>query len=207
MSSNVYNVYYRVPFDANTYYISDMPVQFLRSHEKEYNEVFSNQYYNFDRLLNTDGAYQLTEFTRKDPNTYVKLKDKDMWLYEDMKGVIDGSGGAGIVTKLYFDKITMGDYNYNQPLVLFIDYIREGEIVLYKLLGYNAERMYRTIYDGYSNVVYIKYEQHGDKIKFSWVNDIQLATKFLYDKFTWSDYSWFKLESRKRQNELLSRRR
>jgi hypothetical protein len=204
MSNNIYNITYRVPLDWNTYKISDMPVQFLRTFKKEYNEIFTNQFYNYDRLLNTDGVYQSTEFVRKDPITYIKLKDSDNWLYENVKGVV---GGKGMVSELFFDKIRMGDYDYLQPLVLWIDYVREGEIVLSKLLGYNAERMTKTVYDGYNNVVYIKYEQQGDKIKFSWVNNINQATKFLYDRFNWDDYGWIKLESRDRQDQLLSRRR
>lgn len=207
MSNNIYNITYRVSLDPNTYIIRDMPVQFLRSFEKEYNEIFTNQYYSYDRLLNTDGAYQLTEFVRKDPVTYIKMKDKDLWLYEDLNGIVDGDGGAGIVTKLYFDKIQMGYFAKRQPLNLMIDYTREGEIVLYKLLGYNAERMYKTIYDGFTNVVYIKYEQDGEKLNFTWVKNVNQATKFLYDRFAWDDFGWIKLESRKRQDELLSRRR
>lgn len=200
MSNNIYN---RDPLGPNSYYVSELPVQFLRTFKKEYNEVFTNKYYNYERLLNTDGVYQLTEFVRKDTVTLIKLKDKDVWLYEDVKGMI---GGPGMIIRLYFDKITMGQYDYNQPLVLSIDYLREGEFVLYKLLGYNAERMTKTVYDGYNNVVYIKYEQQGNKISFSWVDNLEQATKFFYDRFNWVDYGWIKLESKQKQNELLSRK-
>ena len=101
----------------------------------------------------------------------------------------------------------MGDFDYRQPLVLWIEYVREGECFLYKLLGYNQESISKTIYDGFSNVVYIKYEQNGDKVKLSWVNNIEQATKFLYDRFNWDDYGWIKLHTQERQNELRSRRR
>ena len=65
MSNNVYNVYHRVPLDPNTYNITDLPIQFLRTYKKEYNEIFTNQSYNYKPLLNTDGMYQLTEFVKK----------------------------------------------------------------------------------------------------------------------------------------------
>ena len=128
MSSNTYNIIVPVPNDPNSYHINDLNIEFLKGYKKEYNEIFTNQHYAYSPLLNTHGVYPVVEFSYKDPFGYIKKKDSNLWLHE-----IDGN--------LLFDEIKPGLFSERQPLVVWFQYTREREFIVYKHLGYNVEAL------------------------------------------------------------------
>lgn len=192
MSDNIYNNIVPVPFDKNTYIVKDLKIEFMIGYKKEYNEFLTNRIYSYEPLLNTDGAYPIVEFERKYPNGYIKLKNRDLWLYEKDN-------------KVYFDFIKCGDFTDKQPMVIWFEYVREREVIIYKYLGYNVESVMKKTYDKLTNLAYMNYKQVDDKIYINWVDDINNATKFSYDKIKWNEISWIKLHDKETQNKLLSR--
>lgn len=191
MSSNIYNINVPVPQDPNTYHINDIKIQFLKDYKKEYNEVLTSKSYQYAPLLNTSGIYQVVEFNYKDSNGYIKLKDKDMWLYE-------------IDDNLFFDQIKQGLYSVKQPLPIWFQYPREREFIVYKLLGYSVEAVVKKEYDYQYNIAYLHYKEINGKIFMKWTKNVNDATKFHFDTIKWADVSWFKLQDKERQRELLS---
>lgn len=192
MSNNLYNIIVPVPFDTNTYAIKDLNIEFMIGFKKEHNEFLINRLYNYQPLENTNGAYPIVEFERKYPNGYIKLKGKDLWLYEKDN-------------KPYFDLIKCGDFAEKQPMVIWFEYVREREVIVYKLLGYNVESVMKKTYEKLKNQSYMNYKQIGDGIYINWVDDINKATKFSYDKIKWNEISWIKLHDKNIQHKLLSR--
>ena len=192
MSDNVHNINVPVPQDPNTYNIEDLKIEFLKTYKIEYNEFLLNRLYSYAPLADTDGSYQKTEFMRKDPLTFVKLKGKDVWLHE-------------INNKLFFDKIKSDLYTTKDPLVLWIEYPRENECYLYTLRGYGQEHIIKKTYDKLTNIAYLNYKQVGDQIYMNWVDDVNSASKFHFRKIHWGEISWIKLHDKKIQRKLLGR--
>ena len=52
---------------------------------------------------------------------------------------------------------------------------------------------------------YLNYKQEGNNAYVKWVNDVNLATKFYYDKIKWNEFSWIKLHDKAERNKILSR--
>jgi hypothetical protein len=177
----------------NAYIVDDLRIEFLKDFRKEYNQIQINKSYNFGPLLNTSDTYQPTEFSRKDPVTYIRIKGTDLWLYEKNQ-------------QLYFDKIEPDlFYKYRQPYVIWIEYLGKNVFILYKLLGYGLNNIMGHIYDRNSNVVYMNYMQQDDKINITWVDDFRFATRFVYDTLTWNDFGWIRLYDKETQAYLLGR--
>jgi hypothetical protein len=190
MSSDTYNIIVPVPNDPNSYHINDLNIEFLKGYKKEYNEIFTNKNYRYAPLLNTHNVYPVVEFSYKDPNGYIKKKDSDLWLHE-----IDGN--------LLFDHLKPGLFTTRQPLVLWFQYTREREFIVYKLLGYNVEALVKKTYDHQQNIAYLNYRQDGDKIFMRWTRNVNAASKWRYDKIKWNEIGWIKLQSKQKQRELL----
>jgi len=195
MSNNIFNIEIPVPIDPNSYRIDDLKIEFMTSFKKEYNEIMLNRTYQFQPLQNTDGVYQKAEFQRKPPFTYLKIKNKELWLHQDHKNS----------NLFFFDKIRCDDFTYKQPFVVWLQYTREGEFIVYRLLGYGLDSVIKRVHDKLTNIEYLNYNQNNDKINIKWVDDVNLATKFYYKKVKWNEFSWIKLYSKEQQNQLLSR--
>ena len=194
MSDNTYNIIFPVPLDENSYKIDDLIIEFMSDFKKEYNETMTNRSYSFQPLLNTDGVYQKADFLRKTPFGYVKLKNQDLWLYENP-----------VTRKLVFTPVQCGLYTKKQPYVFWFEYTREGEFIVYRYLGYNLESIIKKTYDRVNNLQYLNYKQEGNNAYVKWVNDVNLATKFYYDKIKWNEFSWIKLHDKAERNKILSR--
>jgi hypothetical protein len=180
MSENIYNIQIKVPDDLNRYFIGDLAIEFVKSYKKEYNEFLTNRLYNYSVVTDTDDIYQKVEFQRKDPNGYIKMKNNDKFLYGDNNNLL-------------FNHIKYGDFSQIQPLVVWFEYIRDREIIVYKYVGYNVESIIKKKYDNKSNILYLYYNQTNGKINMYWVNNINDATKFYYDKVKWNQLGWIKL--------------
>lgn len=191
MSDNIHNLMVSVPMDPNTVHIPDLKIEFLKDFNKEYNEIFINKTYSFAPLLNTNGVYPKVEFERKDPFGYIKLKNSNLWLHDENN-------------RLFFDYIREGDFTYRQPLVLWFQYVRERECILFKYLGYNVESTIKKKYDKLTNIAYLNYKEINGKTYVKWVDNINDATKFSYDKIKWNELGWIKLYDKPKQNKLLS---
>ena len=180
MSDNNFNTIVSVPPDPNTYFIDDLKIEFKKTYKKEYNEINSNRLYKFMPLYNTNNIYLPVEFSRKDTVGYIKLKDKELWFQDDGKNI-------------YFDVIRFGDYNYKQPKIIWFQYTREQELIVFKFLGSGVESILKKEYNGLTNMSYLNYSQDKDKVYMKWVDDVNDATKFIYDKIKWDQMSWIKL--------------
>lgn len=194
MSDNIYNIIVPVPLDENRYKVDDLIIEFMNDFKKEYNEIMINRSYSFQPLLNTDGVYQKADFLRKAPFGYIKLKSDDLWLYENH-----------VTRKLVFTPVQCGLYAEKQPFVFWFEYPREGEFIVYRYLGYNLESIIKKTYDRVNNLQYLNYKQEGNNAYVRWVNDINSATKFYYDKIKWNEFSWIKLHDKAKRRKLLSR--
>ena len=195
MSNNIFNIEIPVPIDPNSYRIEDLKIEFMTSFKKEYNEIMLNRMYQYQPLQNTDGIYQKAEFQRKPPFSYLKIKNKELWLHPDPKNS----------NLFFFDKIRYAYFTYRQPFVVWLQYTREGEFIIYRLLGYGLDSVIKRVHDKLTNIEYLNYNQDNDKINIKWVNDVNLATKFYYKKVKWNEFSWIKLYSKEKQTQLLSR--
>ena len=111
MSNNTFNIYYNI-IERNIININDLKVDFVKNYIKESNIFDNNHHYNYASIPNTNNVYPKVEFNRRDSNDYMKLKNKDKWLYE--------KNG-----KLFFDKIRKEDFCCRQPLVLWFNYVRD----------------------------------------------------------------------------------
>lgn len=191
MSTNVFDTYVFASPDKNTYNIDDLNIDFLIGFKKEYNEFSLNRFYDYRPLDNTYGVYPKVEFDRKYPMGYIKMKDKDLWLYEKNN-------------KLYFDLITCGDFTEEPPLVVWFDYPKEGQVVVFKYLGYGLESIIKRTTDKITNLIYMNYTQNGNNVRINWVNNVNDATKFVYKQIRWNDMTWIKLHNKDTQNKLLS---
>lgn len=195
MSTNTYNIIHPVYQDPNTYNIEDIKIDFFKSYKIEYNEIYTNKSYDFAPLLNTNGILLKTEFNRKDPLTYIKIKSRDdnadIWLYQVGK-------------HLSFSKIRDGLYSTVPPLTLWIEYPREGEFYLYTLNGFNVESVMKKKLDGKTNISFLNYKEINDQIYMRWSDNVNDATKFHYKKILWSDEGWIKLEDKAKQRQILS---
>ena len=191
MSNNIHNVIVPVPFDKNTYAIKDLNIEFMIGFKKDYNEFLTNKLYNYQPLVDTDGAYPKVEFERKYPMGYIKLKNRDLWLHEKDNNV-------------FFDVIKCDVFTEKQPMVIWFEYVREREVIAYKYLGHGIESIIKKTYDKLTNISYLNYKQVGDQIYINWVNNINDATKFSYDKIKWNEFSWIKLHGKDTQKQLLA---
>jgi hypothetical protein len=179
MSDNVFNIYYAIN-DKDIHNIKNIRIEFVKNFVVENNEMPANKVYNYSPLPNTTNAYLPVEFWRKDMLGYMKIRNKNIWLYEK-----HGS--------LYFDRLSEGSFYYQQPLVLWFDYIRDSKFVAYKYVGSNLDALMKHTYNRVNNVQYIKYQEADGDIFVSWVSDINQATKFIVNRLDWSEQGWMKL--------------
>lgn len=189
MSSNIFNTIVPVPQDPNTYFIDDLHIEFKKTYKKEFNEAYANKSYSFRPLLNTNDIYLPVEFNRRDTVGFIKLKGEELWFQDDGK-------------KLYFDIIRYEDYSFKQPKIIWFQYTREQELIIFKYLGYNVESILKKEYEKQTNMAYLNYKQDNNKVYMKWVRDVNDATKFLYDKIKWNELSWIKLYDKKTQNKF-----
>jgi hypothetical protein len=189
MSDSTYNIIVPVPQDPNTYSVNDIQIEFVKDYKLQYNEIYTNMTYSYAPLLNTDGVYPVVEFTRKDPNGYIKLKGKDLFLHQ--RG-----------DQLFFDIIRDGLFSARQPLVLFFEYVREGEFIIYTLAGPQLNALMKTVNDGVSNVKYLHYAEKNGKIFMNWQSNVNNATKMHYNRINWSEFGWIKAQDKEAQRKI-----
>lgn len=163
----------------DAYEIKNLAIEFRKDFKKEYSEDNINVIYPYYPLEMNEckdqeksckgcGIYPKTEFYRRDATTYIKLKDKDLWLHEYKNGA------------LVFDPIIKEDFYYRQPLVLFIDYKGDNMFTLYKHRGF-----------GYPELQYMLYtEDSNKKINIDWVLNMNNASMFIHERIRWREFRW-----------------
>lgn len=162
----------------NVYRVKDLAIEFVKDFKTD-NKHQVNVFNDYGPLLDTSDNYLPTEFSRRDPVTYIKIKGEDLWLYEKDQ-------------QLYFDRIESDlFYKYRQPYVLWLNYLGENTFILYKQLGYGLNNVMGHIYNRNSNVIYVNYTQHNGRISMRWTTDIRFATRFVYDFITWDQFDWY----------------
>jgi len=178
MSTNVYNVMSPILVDPNRYNLSDLKIEFKKSFIKSYNDIRPNKYYNYGVVPETNNIYLPAEFNKNDSTSYIKLKDKDLWLHVDDDN------------NFFFDIIRMEDFYYRQPLVIWFLHNKDDEIVMYKYFGKGIAKINEVTNSGISNMMYINYKQNDNGIMMNWTNDINNGTKIIVEKVQWSQYNW-----------------
>lgn len=180
MSTNVYNVMSPILIDLNRYKLSDLKIEFKKSFIKSNNDVRQNQYYNYGIIPGTNNIYIPAEFNKNDSNSYIKLKDHDLWLHTDDKN------------NFFFDIIRQEDYYYRQPLVIWFLNNKNDEVVMYKYFGNGIAKINEIKNEGISNIMYINYKQNDNGVIMNWTNNINDGTKIIVEKIQWSEYNWTK---------------
>lgn len=181
MSTNIYNIMSPPLMDPNRYKISDLKIEFKKSFLKSYNDIPNTQSYILYNLVpNTNDIYLPTEISRYDSTTYIKLKDKDLWLHTDSNN------------NFFFDVIREEDFYYRQPLVVWFKYNKADEMVMYKYFGKGLSKINDMVNEGISNIMYINYKQINNDIYMNWVYDINLATKIITERVQPSESMWTK---------------
>jgi hypothetical protein len=184
MSDNTYNRIIPTTIDPNHVIINDLKIEFKKHYIREFNDFQTNKHYNYSPVFGTSyeekGTLPQVEFYRKDALGYIKMKNQDKWLYEKNNNLI-------------FTDLHCGTFDYQQPLVVWFEYVREREVIIFKRSGYNVEKVMTKIWENVSNLSYLHYNQDGGNVQMKWVDNRNDATKFYYDKVKWNEISWIKL--------------
>lgn len=193
MSTNTYNIMSPVIVDPNRYKLSDLKIEFKKDFKKSYNILQNTgSYTDYTLIPNTNNIYLPTEIEKNDPVSYIKLKDKDLWLHMDDSN------------NFFFDKIRMGDYYYRKPLIVWFNYNKGDEMVMYKYFGKGLPHINETKNEGISNIMYINYKQVNNDIYMKWVYNINDATKIITEKVQPSECMWkTKVSINKHRHDLL----
>jgi hypothetical protein len=162
----------------NHYNIKDIKIEFTKSYKKEYTNFSTTNKYDFSPIYPNEclkyvktnipcGIYLPVEFTKRNLLGYIKMKNNDIWLYDDK-----------------FDNLTIDDLTgYNkQPLVCWFEYIDNNKFLVYK-------------YKNYGEIYYLQYNDKNNSI--IWSNSKQLATIFTFYVINWNDLSWINYEKNK----------
>ena len=178
MSTNIFNVMSPILIDTNRYVMSDLKIEFKKTFIKSETVMQPNQLYNFQAIPNTDNINLPVEISKYDSNSYIKLKNQDLWLHMDTNN------------NLFFDIIRQEDFYYRQPLSIWFYYNKDDEMVMQKYFGKGLAQINEVINGGFSNTRYIIYKQVGNDIYMSWTNDVMKATKIIIERIESSDYAW-----------------
>ncbi len=153
-----------------SYKVKDLKIEFFKYFFKQYNTFYTNELYDHYPIPGTDGTYLPVQFSKGDPLTYIKIKNRNLWLF--------GDPNTG---KLYFDYLKCGDFGYKQPLVLWLYYITRNKFILFGYTGYGLDHVSPHFYMNSNNVVYVNYSQIANSIRLNWTKDRNSATIFQFD--------------------------
>jgi len=166
--------------------INNIQLEFLRDTKKDLmliSPLKYAQYAMFDDNF-IKGKYLNTEFRAKDKTCYIKLKNNDLWLYDDNNGgAIFKTLGPNI--KKYYNKdnwyqnhdlwyntsynanyyvpTNLPKYKFDQPIVFWISYDATPLFHVYKIDNVNPNYLIYT-----NNTL-------------NWTTNVNLATRFKYD--------------------------
>jgi hypothetical protein len=152
--------------------VNNIGIQFTTNYLEEYNEFPPNKIYDYSQIPGTTRMYPMVNFNKKDIIGYIRLSNRDMWLYP---------GGLQKIT--YLDAYPM------PPLIVWFNYIYEGLFVVYRLIGTGLAHITKRIFDKATNILYLVYEEnrHNHTLTMRWVNNLSEATKFTYDSNKWPE--------------------
>ncbi len=161
--------------------VNKVSVVFLRDYKREHFDVPVNAYLDYTpiNVINKEGVYPVTEFSRYDAVTLIKHKYKELWAYEDRKGNL-------IMVPLSCNGDGFAPFT---PVQFYVEYLDEPSFVLYKQPKFGSGLKFK----------FLKYEERpplvtsnnkGNIIVMSWVDDVKKATPFFHDKIEWSEGTW-----------------
>ena len=170
----------------NIFNVNNLHISFKKHYILEYNEFRINSFYDYSPIYNNkkiidDGTFLNTEFNRRDRLTYIKLKDK--WLYKMNK-------------KLYFSKINCRLFSRHQPLVFWIEYLKDNQFILSVFEGRGLDNITQNNVVRIDNNQFLIYNFINNKIEIKFVDDINYATRFVFSKPLWNEFSWIKLKEK-----------
>lgn len=159
--------------------IIDAEFELFRDYNKEYLRFVTNKYSSvglFDKSLE-NGRYPPVIYRHKDNLGYIKIKNKnkskDLWLYD--------LNGRPAFRELFCSN---GDFVVHQPVVCWIEYLRDNTFIIFRPLGNLAtsERRYlKYIIDNANNSKPLE-----NRLK--WMKDAEDASVFSFDKIMWQEY-------------------
>jgi len=155
----------------NVYDVENTQLEFLKDYKKEYNDIMTNlsydyfpfkykECYKFRGSNEPCGIYPITEFIRRDPLTYLKLKDSNKWYFNDRIG---------------FYPIFPGQ----QPSPLLLEYLSDKSFMIVKYMGFQSDI-----------IEYMYYQQVGNTIKIKWVHNRNMGTIFTFNAINWREFQW-----------------
>jgi hypothetical protein len=149
--------------------IEDTNIDLVRDVHKEYVKLPISKYLDHapitygPKIEDDGGKYLHISLRKKDNLCYIKVKGLDLWLY-NIKG-------KPIFLPLH---IKNDQFTFNQPVVCWIEYLREPTFIIYRSLGY-----------GVGKSEYLIHKKVGKKMILSWTPILVDATIFFYDKIRW----------------------
>jgi hypothetical protein len=163
--------------------IGKLGIVFYRDFEVEYFDTPKNAYISFAPfdLKQKYGTYPKTSFRKKDPMTFIVHKDSvdknlkrikegiELFLHEDKE-----------TSNFVFRKVRckINGFDHKQPLLLWVEYLREPTFILYKIKGF-----------GTTKKSYFVYKEFDDRIFMQWTDKIRNATVFSHDtNVDWREY-------------------
>jgi hypothetical protein len=149
--------------------VDNLAITLMRDYHKETLSVRPNIYLNYQPVVQTDvPTYRTVSLTKKDPNCYIKLEKRDLWVYEE--------GDKLVFKPLHQDNWSLCtgscSSSIKQPQVFFIEYVEEPMFVLYK-----------NVAMGDPNVLYLEYVEVNNYIYMHWVSGFTYATKFTFTEY------------------------
>lgn len=147
--------------------IEDADIDLIVDVHKEYFKIVPTVYTPFAPVpFRNDlatGRYLKIDPRKKDNKCYVKIKEKNLWLYKNDDKIE--------LKPLHCIK---NGFDYAHPIKVWIEYLREPTFMLYLPTGY-----------GEPVIRYIRYEKFNNKLKLYIVKDVFYATTFSYDHTKW----------------------
>jgi len=152
--------------------LKNIKIEFKKNYIKE--QIFTDNNINLEinkcnklpsqNLFFSKFGYLNSNFHRKDSVGYLKIKNQENWLHENVDG-------------FFFDKIRNGLFEKRQPAVIWFDYITEKNFVIYK----------HSVF-GSRNKIYLNYSEKNNRIKITWSDNISDATVFSFDYYNEKDW-------------------
>lgn len=140
---------------------NNLPIKFIKNMYKETAVYPKTMYLEWAPFADDmEGPRDVeTEFHKKDPLTYIKHKDKDLWLY-DIEGKLKWA-------PLHCDK---KGFTFKQPQPFWVEYLKEPTFFLYKIIGF-----------GKTKKKYLSYKETDKGFQLVWKDYIYDARIFSFE--------------------------
>lgn len=157
------------PRKLHMYKLDKAPFLLMRDIKPERFSLPPNSPFPFHPFVDLGSLnYRTISPAKKDPVTYVKLKDENLWLYENKDGTLRFN---------HLERFYTGFVPYKNPQVFWLNYIYEQTFIMYKPTG-------NTV----ASTKYVYYNDDNGTIVFKWVDNAYEATFFYFGEMEWEEF-------------------